>query len=81
MTIAKTLRAVIILSAAVTMPALAQGSPAHHGRVRNLRDFRSAYDQLGVTYPVRGVENVYGFSGRDPSRPGGWDPSLHPSGS
>jgi hypothetical protein len=28
----------------------------------------------------RNIQN-FGFSGRDPSRVGGWDPSLNPSGS
>lgn len=80
MTIAKTL-CVIALFAAITMPALAQASPAHRGKVQNLKNVRSAYDQLGAAYSIRGMDNGYGFGGGDRSRPGEWDPSLHPSGS
>ena len=32
------------------------------------------------TQAERNIQN-FGFSGRDPSRVGGWDPSLNPSGS
>jgi hypothetical protein len=52
--------------------------------------FRRAYDQLRwddrfagpATSAIRAQElrNIqnFGFSGRDPTRPGGWDPSLRP---
>ena len=80
MTKMKALSAVIILSAAVATPAFAQ--PTHH-----VRNFRGAYNQLNEpsyaiprTQDERNIEN-FGFSGRDPSRVGGEDPSLHPSGS
>ena len=49
--------------------------------------FRRAYDQWNgpvvVTPPARydWYTNGFGFGGRDPSRVGGEDPSLRPSGS
>ena len=83
MTKLKTFSAVVILSAAVATPVFAQ--PTHHGRAYDR--FRGAYNQLnGPSYAIpetragRNIEN-FGFSGRDPSRVGGWDPSLNPSGS
>ena len=81
MTNVKTLSAVIILAAAVATPAFAK----EHSRAYD--QYRGAYNQLnGSTYAVpqteegRNIEN-FGFSGRDPSRVGGEDPSLNPSGS
>jgi hypothetical protein len=83
MTKMKTLSAVMILSAAVATPVFAQ--PTHHGRA--LDRYRGVYNQLnGPVYATpqtqdeRNMED-FGFSGRDPSRPGGEDPSLNPSGS
>jgi hypothetical protein len=83
MTKMKTLSAVMILSAAVATPVFAQ--PTHHRRAYD--QFRGSYNQLnGPAYAVpstqeeRNIEN-FGFSGRDPSRVGGEDPSLNPSGS
>jgi hypothetical protein len=83
MTKMKTLSAVMILSAAVATPVFAQ--PIHHSRAYD--QFRGSYNQLnGPVYAVpstqdeRNIEN-FGFSGRDPSRVGGEDPSLNPSGS
>jgi hypothetical protein len=77
----RALSAVIILSAAVATPAFAK----EHGRGHDR--YRKTYNQLSVpSYVIpdpqaeRNIEN-FGFSGRDPSRPGGWDPSLNPSGS
>ena len=78
----KTLSAVIILSAAVATPVFAQ--PTHHGRTRDLRDFRGVYNQFNGPAPLtldRSDTNGFGFSGRDPSWVGGKDPSLNPSGS
>jgi hypothetical protein len=81
MTKLKTLSAAIILSAAVATPVIAQ--PAHHARA----NYRGAYNQITEpsyavpsTQAERNIEN-FGFSGRDPSRVGGEDPSLRPSGS
>jgi hypothetical protein len=51
------------------------------------KKFRRAYDQLNgpvvVTPPARynWDTNGFGFGGRDPSRVGGEDPDLRPSGS
>ena len=71
MTKLKTLSAVIILSAAVATPVLAQ--PTHHSRV-HVRHFRGAYNQMIEPYDAP----ASGFSGRGPSSMGGgtW---LHPS--
>ena len=82
MTNLKTLSAVIILSAAVATPALAHS--AKH-RAYDQTSFRRAYNQVVIPSisDSQGAVNTenFGFSGRDPSRIGGWDPSLHPSGS
>lgn len=92
MTKMKALSALIILSAAVATPAFAQ--PTHHSRTYDRysrtydrSNYRGAYNQLnGPSYATpqtefeRNKEN-FGFSGRDPSRVGGEDPSLNPSGS
>jgi hypothetical protein len=81
MTKMKTLSAVILLSTAVATPVFAKD------HVRAYDQYRGAYNQMnGPTYAIpqtlegRNIEN-FGFSGRDPSRVGGWDPSLNPSGS
>jgi hypothetical protein len=77
----KTLGAVVALFAAIATPAFAKHT-THHSRT-----FRGSYNQMTAPYfavpssqAERNIEN-FGFSGRDPSRVGGWDPSLHPSGS
>ena len=80
MTKMKTLHAVIILSAAIATPVFAQD----HGRA-HVQHFRGAYNQMiGPSYYAapysqsqRNLED-FGFSGRDPSRPGGMDPNLNP---
>jgi hypothetical protein len=81
MTKMKTLTAVVILSTAVATPVFAKAGTVH------LEKFRGAYNQMSApsfavpsTQAERNIEN-FGFSGRDPSRVGGWDPSLNPSGS
>ncbi|MGA2054077.1 MAG: hypothetical protein ABSG88_02090 [Bradyrhizobium sp.] len=81
MTNVKTLSAVIILATAIATPALAR----EHSHAQDR--YRGAYNQMtepSVAVPAtqagRNIEN-FGFSGRDPSRVGGWDPSLNPSGS
>ena len=79
MTKTKTLTAMIILSTAIATPAFAKGTYRHD-------TFRGAYNQVTEPFAVpqsraeRNIEN-FGFSGRDASRVGGWDPSLNPSGS
>ena len=81
MTKMKTLSAVVMLSTAIATPVLAKGGTYHD------ETFRRAYNQMtepSFAVPQsraeRNIEN-FGFSGRDPSRVGGWDPSLNPSGS
>ena len=81
MTNLKALSAVIILSAAVATPVFAK----EHSRA--LERYRGTYNQviepsyaMPQTQAGRNIEN-FGFSGRDPSRVGGFDPALHPSGS
>jgi len=84
MTKMKALSAAMILSAAIATPAFAQG-PHHHSRAQD--QFAARIIQLnGPAYAApdaqerRNIED-FGFSGRDPSIPGGEDPSLNPSGS
>jgi len=75
MTNMKTLTTALILSAAIATPAFAHTK--HHSQ---LSDFSGAYNQLepNSMQAQRNLDN-FGFSGRDPSRVGGWDPSLRPS--
>ncbi len=88
MTKFKTLSAVAVLAAAFATPVFAQDAgvvaPTHHGRTHHQRDFRGAYDQSNAPYATPlsnedrlNIEN-FGFSGRDPSRVGGEDPSFRP---
>jgi hypothetical protein len=81
MTNLKAISAVVILSAAIATPVFAK----EHGRAYDR--YRGAYNQIiepsyamPQTQAGRNLEN-FGFSGRDPSRVGGFDPSLRPSGS
>lgn len=76
----KTLGTVMLLSATLAAPAFAATS---NGRVHHLRDFRGAYNQVITPSASQGAVSVenFGLSGRDPSRVGGFDPSLNPSGS
>jgi hypothetical protein len=93
MTKMKTLSAVVILSTIIAAPvfakdvgAVGRGSrkslqPQRHVRAHHRRYFRA--DQRNEHYDPdpyfqRNIDN-FGFSGRDPSRIGGEDPSLHPS--
>ena len=77
----KTLSTAMLLSAALAAPAFAHAT--NHGRAHGLTNFRGAYNQLSTPSFSQGLMNQdnFGFSGRDPSRPGGYDPSLRPSGS
>jgi hypothetical protein len=78
MTKIKTLTALVILSTAVATPVFAKGGTYHK------ETFRGAYNQMTepsfAVAPTRAERNIqnFGFSGRDPSRVGGWDPSLNP---
>jgi hypothetical protein len=98
MTKMSTLSAVIILSAAVAMPAFAQDEAGvrgpgsrdrletHHSGARDgARDNDRGENQMNGPSNVnidteeheRNLED-FGFSGKDPSRVGGEDPSLNP---
>ena len=66
--------------------SMATASERHSRRAYD-QGYRGSYNQLsGPSYAIpetragRNIEN-FGFSGRDPSRIGGEDPSLNPSGS
>jgi hypothetical protein len=81
MTNVKTLSAVIILATAIATPAFAK----EHGRANDR--YRGAYNQMiepsfaaPGTRAGRSIED-FGSGARDPSRPGGFDPSFNPSGS
>ena len=92
MTKMKTLSAAIVLSAAVATPVFAQDAgvrgPGNRYGLEQQRGSRGAYNQLnGPTYAgaralddedKRDIDN-FGFSGRDPSVPGGKDSSLNGS--
>jgi hypothetical protein len=80
MTRIQALTVAMLLSTAVATPAFAK-SKVHH------ESFRGAYNQViepsyaaSGSLSERNIEN-FGLSGRDPSRVGGFDPSLRPSGS
>ncbi len=78
-----TVACVVIAPVLTARPALAQQpvpSSRHH-RVHKPRDYSGYLDPRSGHYDSefqRNREN-FGFSGRDPSRVGGEDPSLHPS--
>ena len=86
----KTLGAVAVVTAALTVPAVAryhhvQHGPSYHGPAYGYgwpaygaRTFRSAYARLPVGEPFYGDS----FSRYDDgfSRVGGTDPDMHPSG-
>jgi hypothetical protein len=85
--------ALTVLAAASIVGSAAQMATAseHHARkahrpsasVQDPWNFRGAYNgpvDIPQSMDERNIEN-FGFSGRDPSRVGGEDSSLHPSGS
>ena len=72
--------ALIILGALLITGSTIQITMAseHHAHKVYRDNFRGAYDQLNVSPEAeRNIEN-FGFSGRDPSRVGGFDPNLNP---
>jgi hypothetical protein len=92
MTKMKTLSAVIILSAAVATPVFAQDAgvrgPGSRYGLESQSGPRGAYNQLNrpLYTPARALDHDdkrdienFGFRGRDPSVPGGRDPSLNGS--
>jgi len=79
----KTLSAVLILSAAVATPVFAQDASVvalHPARAHD-RNYRATYNQVNrpsFDTPVT-QDSVGGREVRDPSRPGGEDPSFNPA--
>ena len=79
----------IIGSVLITVSAVHLAAASEH-HVRGAYDswsFRRSYNRLNEPFYTnpqsraeRNIEN-FGFSGRDPSRVGGWDPNLSPAGS
>ena len=68
----------------VSVVQMATASERHARRVFDQWSFRGSYNQLNEpSYETRELRNIenFGFSGRDPSRVGGWNPNLNPSGS
>ena len=76
----------IVLTALVTSLVAASTlhtatAAEHHVQKAHRDNFLGAYNQLNTSsLAERNLEN-FGFSGRDPSRVGGFDPDLRPSGS
>jgi hypothetical protein len=79
----------ILGASLITLSAIsrATASERHARRGYHQWSYCGSYDQLsGSSYAIpetRGGRNIenFDFSGRDPSRVGGWDPNLNPSGS
>jgi hypothetical protein len=79
---------VFTLSTVLMAGSMVQVATASEHHVRKTSAFRGAYNQWNGTSYVgpltsqekRNLEDL-GFSGRDPSRVGGEDPWLKPSGS
>jgi hypothetical protein len=72
------------VSAFTATPTFAQDYWAHrhHYRIHHYRDYSGYLDPRSGHYDPEFQHNRenFGFSGRDPSRVGGEDPSLHPPG-
>ena len=65
----------------VSAVQIAAASERHTLRAHDQFDFRNSFNQSNeAPYEARERRNIenFGFSGRDPSRVGGWDPSLNP---
>jgi hypothetical protein len=78
------MRKTILGALLITVPAIQMASASEHHarRAHDHWDFRGSYNQLNhpsldEMQERRNIEN-FGFSGRDPSRPVGWDPYLNP---
>ena len=87
MTKIRLVSAVLILTAVTAAPVLAQNVGVHNGmkhhhHARAYHQYRGAYNQSNWrAYPdpeLQWNKENFGFSGRDPSRIGGVDPSLNP---
>lgn len=75
MTKMKTLTVVMMLSAAVATPALAKDITRHDQGFRGAYNSTSSSFEVPQTREERNIQN-FGFSGRDRTYPGGWDPCL-----
>ena len=79
----KTLSAVLILSAAVATPVFAQDASvvAPHPARAHDRSYRGTYNQVNrPSYDTPATQDSVGAREvRDPSRPGGEDPSFNPA--
>ena len=75
----KIILTVLVGSLITTSAAQIAAAGEHHVNKVHRGDFRGTYNQLSGP-SERNVVN-FGFGGRDSSRVGGQDPSLHPSGS
>jgi hypothetical protein len=90
MTKMETLGAVIILSAAIATPAIAQDAGMHRLESRSKpqpvtnrqSNFRAGYNQLNGTPRSQGgsTKEELGFDGNDATRVGGEDPTSRPAG-
>jgi hypothetical protein len=86
MTKFKTLSAIVVLSAVIATPVLAQdANVTAPARATTHQNFRGAYNQIGAPYdraPQTREEYInqenFGFSGRNPQRVGGENPDLNP---
>jgi hypothetical protein len=76
MTKIKTLTSVMILSAAVATPGFAKDTTHHNQHVRGANNWMTNSSfTVAKTRAGRNIQN-FGFSGRDRSYPGGWNPYL-----
>jgi hypothetical protein len=86
MTIAKLLATAIVLSVNLASPAFSSDTgrkvhKVHRVSHYSLRSYCDPHNQFGApssSLAQRNIQN-FGFSGRDRSYPGGWDPDLRPS--
>jgi hypothetical protein len=84
-TVLTTLGALLIAGSAVQIATASEHHirKVHRVPAQDSRAFRDVYDGPYAIPQSQGERNIenFGFSGRDPSRVGGWDPNLNPSGS
>jgi hypothetical protein len=77
-TMTKALSAAVFLSAALAAPVFAQEAGTMGPRSYNDWNFRGAHNgQIYRSQVARRNQEDFGFTGRDRSRPGGWDPHLY----
>ena len=86
MTKFKTLSAIVVLSAVIATPVLAQdANVTAPARATTHQNFRGAYNQSNGSFYAApraesGRNTDFGSSAMDRSFPGGHDPSLNPAG-